>query len=117
MVTAEAVQRDGKWVLSAELTPEARAALVEKATAATRQIPVAEIAKLLPGATTNVVLTGCTPGFYYSLNCGAAVKNIHADAEAGNLGVLCGSDGVVEFPKVSKPSEGAGFYKVVTNVR
>ena len=115
--TAEAVQRDGKWVLSAELTPEARAALVENATAATRQIPVAEIAKLLPGATTNVVLTGCTPGFYYSLNCGAAVKNIHADAEAGNLGVLCGSDGVVEFPKVSKPSEGAGFYKVVTNVR
>ena len=51
------------------------------------------------------------------MNCGAAVKNIHADAEAGNLGVLCGSDGVVEFPKVSKPSEGAGFYKVVTNVR
>ena len=30
---------------------------------------------------------------------------------------LCGADGVVEFPKVSKPSEAAGFYKVVTNVK
>ena len=115
--TLEAVQRDGKWLLSAELTPEAWTNLMENATAATRQIPVAEIAQLSPGATTNVVLTGCTPGFYYSLNSGAALTNITADAEAENLGVLCGADGVVEFPKVSKPSEGAGFFKVVTNVR
>ena len=115
--TLEAVQRDGKWLLSAELTPEAWTNLMENATAATRQIPVAEIAQLSPGATTNVVLTGCTPGFYYSLNSGAAVTDIHADADAENLGVLCGAAGVVEFPKVSKPSEGAGFFKVVTNVR
>ena len=115
--TPEAVQKDGKWYLSAELTPEAWTNLVENATAATRQIPVSEIAQLPPEATTNVVLTGCTPGFYYSLNSGALVTNIPADAEAENLGVLCGADGAVEFPKVSKPSEGAGFFKVVTNVR
>ena len=88
-----------------------------RANAATRQIPVAGISQLSPEATTNVVVTGCTPGFYYSLNSGAAVTNIPADAEAENLGVLCGADGVVEFPKVSKPSEAAGFYKVVTNVK
>ena len=90
---------------------------MENATAATRQLPVGEIALLESGATMNVVLSGCTPGFYYSLNSGAAVTDITADAEAENLGVLCGADGVVEFPKVSKPSEGAGFFKVVTNVR
>ena len=115
--TVEAVQKDDKWFLSAELTPEAWTNLMENANAATRQIPVAGISQLPPEATTNVVVTGCTPGFYYSLYSGAAVTNIPADAEAENLGVLCGADGVVEFPKVSKPSEAAGFYKVVTNVR
>ena len=115
--TAEVVQKDGKWRLSAELTPEAWTNLMENATAATRQIPVAEIAQLEQTATTNVVVTGCTPGFYYSLCSGAAVTNIAADAENENLSVLCGADGVVEFPKVSKPSEGAGFYKVVTDVK
>lgn len=115
--TAEVVQKDGKWYLSAELTPEAWTNLMESATAATRQIPVAGIARLAPEATTNVVVTGCTPGFYYSLDTGAAVTNIAADAEKDNLNVLCGADGVVEFPKVSKPSETAGFYKVVTDVK
>ena len=115
MFTAEAVQRDGKWLLSAELTPEAWTNLMENATAATRQLPVAEIARLEPEATTNVVVTGCTPGFYYSLNSGADLKNIAPDAEAENLDVLCGADGVVEFPKVSKPGVDAGFYKVVVS--
>ena len=115
--TAAAVQRDGKWYLSAELTPEAWTNLMENATAATRQIPVAGIARLAPGATTNVVVTGCTPGFYYSLDTGAAVTNIAADAEKENLNVLCGADGTVEFPKVSKPGDAAGFYKVVTDVK
>ena len=115
--TAEVVQKDGKWYLSAELTPEAWTNLMESATAATRQIPVAEIAQLEQTATTNVVVAGCTPGFYYSLDTGAAVTNIAADAENENLNVLCGADGVVEFPKVSKPSEAAGFYKVVTDVK
>ena len=115
--TTEVRQQDDKWLLAAELTPEAWTNLMENATAAVRQIPVAEIAALPMEATTNVVLTGCTPGFYYSLNSGTAVTNIAADAEAENLGVLCGADGVVEFPMVKKPSEGTGFFKVVTNLR
>ena len=115
--TVEVQQQDDKWILSAELTPQAWTNLMENATAATRQIPVAEIASLSPEATTSVVLTGCTPGFYYSLNCGAALTNIAPDVHTENLGILCGADGVVEFPKVGKPSEGVGFFKVVTNVK
>jgi len=115
--TAEVLQKDGKWFLSAELTPEAWTNLMENATAAARQIPVSEIADLPMEATTNVVLTGCTPGFYYSLNSGTEVMNIVADAEAENLGVLCGADGVVEFPKVKKPGEDVGFFKVKVQVK
>ena len=115
--TAEVKQEDDKWYLSAELTPQAWTNLMESATAATRQIPVGEIALLPPEATTNIVLTGCTPGFYYSLHCGAAVTDIHADADAENLGVLCGAAGVVEFPVVKKPSEGEGFFKVTVKVK
>jgi len=115
--TAEAKQKDDKWYLSAELTPSAWTNLMDSATAVTRQIPVAEIAQLAPEATTNVVLTGCTPGFYYSLNCGAALTNIAPDVHTENLGILCGADGVVEFPKVGKPSEGTGFYRVKVEVR
>ena len=114
--TTEVRQQDDKWLLAAELTPEAWTNLMENATAAARQIPVSEIAALPMEATTNVVLTGCTPGFYYSLNSGTAVTNIAADAEAKNLGVLCGADGVVEFPMVKKPDEGAGFFKVTISV-
>ena len=110
--TAEVRQEDGKWLLAAELTPEAWTNLMENATAAARQIPVAEIAELAMEATTNFVLTGCVPGFYYSLNSGMEVTNITADAEAENLSVLCGADGVVEFPKVKKPGEDAGFFSV-----
>ena len=110
--TAEVKQENDKWFLSAELTPQAWTNLMENANAATLQIPVAGISQLSPGATTNVVVTGCTPGFYYSLNSGAAVTNIPLDAEAENLGVLCGADGVVEFPKVAKPSDGEGFFFV-----
>ena len=115
--TVEVLQEDGKWFLAAQLTPTAWTNLMESATAATRQIPVADIAQLPMGATTNVVLTGCTPGFYYSLNSGTSVTNIAADAEAENLGVLCGADGVVEFPMVKKPGADAGFFKVVINLR
>ena len=111
--TAEAVHKDGKWYLSAELTPEAYTNLMRNATAATRQIPIAEIAQLESATATNVVLTGCTPGFYYSLNTGSELKSIAPDAEKENLNVLCGADGVVEFPNVSKHGEYAGFYKIV----
>ena len=115
--TTEVRQQDDKWLLAAELTPEAWTNLMENATAAARQIPVSEIAALPMEATTNVVFTGCTPGFYYSLNSGTSVTNIVADAEAKNLGVLCGADGVVEFPMVKKPGADAGFFKVVINLR
>ena len=115
--TTEVRQQDDKWLLAAELTPEAWTNLMDNATAAVRQIPVAEIAVLPMEATTNVVLTGCTPGFYYSLNSGTSVTNIAADAEAENLGVLCGADGVVEFPMVKKPGTDTGFFKVVINLR
>lgn len=115
--TVEVLQEDGKWFLAAQLTPTAWTNLMESATAATRQIPVAEIAQLPMGATTNVVLTGCTPGFYYSLHSGATLSGIAADAEAENIGVLCGEDGVVEFPKVGRPGEGAGFFKVANSVK
>lgn len=117
MFTAEAVQKDDKWLLSAELTPEAWTNLMENATAATCQLPVGEIALLAPEATTNAVVTGCTPGFYYSLYAGTDLTALAPDANQENLNVLCGADGVVEFPKVSKPSEAVGFYKVVTNVK
>ena len=115
--TTEVRQQDDKWLLAAELTPEAWTNLMENATAAARQIPVSEIAALPMEATTNVVLTGCTPGFYYSLNSGTSVTNIVADAEAKNLGVLCGADGVVEFPMVKKPGADAGFFKVANSVK
>lgn len=115
--TVEVLQEEGKWFLAAQLTPTAWTNLMENATAATRQIPVAEIAQLPMGVTTNVVLTGCTPGFYYSLHSGATLSGIAADAEAENIGVLCGADGVVEFPKVGRPSEGAGFFKVKVEVK
>ena len=88
--TVEVLQEGGKWLLSAELTPLAWTNLVDCATAATLQIPVAEIAMFPMAATTNVVLTGCMPGFYYSLCSGTTVTNITADAEAENIGVLCG---------------------------
>ena len=114
MFTTEVLQQDDKWILSAELTPQARTNLMENVTAATQQIPVGEVAQLSPEATTNVVLTGCTPGFYYSLYTGTTVTNLVADA--GNSGVLCGADGVVEFPTVSKPGEDAGFYKVSISI-
>jgi hypothetical protein len=114
--TAEVIEKDGKWLLSAELTPQAWTNLMENATAATRQLPVGEIALLESGATMNVVLSSCTPGFYYSLSRGAELKGIAPDAEAENLGVLCGADGIVEFPKAAKPGDEAGFYKVVISV-
>lgn len=110
--TVEVEQVNEKWVLSALLMPESWTNLVENAAAGTRQIPVAGIAALPMNTTTNFVLTGCTPGFYYSLYSGATVTNITADAETENLNVLCGADGKVEFPMVKKPSEGAGFFSV-----
>ena len=110
--TVEVQQANEKWFLAAQLKPDAWTNLVENAAAASRQIPVASVATLPMNVATNVILTGCTPGFYYSLYSGATVTNITADAETENLNVLCGADGVVEFPMVKKPSDDAGFFFV-----
>ena len=112
MFTAEVRQVDGKWVVETQLKPEAWTNIVDSAVAASRQIPVAAVATLPSEGTTNLVFTGCIPGFYYSLYSGTSVTNITADAETENLNVLCGVDGVVEFPKVAKPGEREGFFFV-----
>lgn len=115
--TVEVRSAGENWQLLAELTPKAWTNLMENATAATRQIPVGELAKLPTGVATNVVLAGCRPGFYYSLCSGATVTNIALDAEAENLNVLCGANGEVTFPKVKKPSDDAGFFRVKIDVK
>jgi len=110
--TVEVREAGGTWELFAQLTPEATSNLVENANAAAFQLPVGAVALLPSEATTNVVVTGCTPGFYYSLCTGTAATDIAADAQTQNLDVLCGADGEVEFPAVAKPSDGAGFFRI-----
>ena len=110
--TVEVREAGGTWELFAQLTPEATSNLVENANAAAFQLPVGAVALLPSEATTNVVVTGCTPGFYYSLCTGTAATDIAADARSQNLDVLCGADGEVAFPAVSKPADGAGFFRI-----
>jgi hypothetical protein len=110
--TAEVRQEGDAWILSAELTPEARTNLAASASAATGQFPIDEIAALPAGVATNVALAGCAVGFYYSLYDAAAVADIAADEDTANLNVLCGADGSVAFPNVKKPSETIGFFAV-----
>ena len=100
------------WYVEAALTDEAKEYLAETAAVATRQIPVAEIAALEDDATTNVTVTGCEPGFYYTLHDGAVLTGIVPDADAANRDVLCGADGEVVFPAVGKPSDAMGFFRV-----
>lgn len=109
-------QEGGKHVLAAQLTPEAQTNLAESATAATRQIPVGEIASISSSGSEAVTLTGCEPGFYYSLYTGATISDIAADSETANLNILCGAGGTVEFPAVKKPGDGAGFFFVGAGV-
>ena len=124
---------DGKWAVAALLTPEAWTNVVKSAHAATRQIPVAEIATIEFGEMTNVVVKGCgVPGFYYSLYGAADLGSFTPRSEgaprleapaggftggyAGTVDVygprLCGTDGEVEFSGVVKPSDAAGFFSV-----
>ena len=103
---------DDKWAVAALLKPEGWTNVVLSAAAATRQIPVAGIAALADDATTNVTVTGCEPGFYYTLHDGAVLTGIVPDTDAANRDVLCGADGKVVFPAVGKPSDAMGFFRV-----
>ena len=103
---------DGKWSVAALLEPEPWTNVVLSARAATRQIPVADIAALELGDVTNVTVVGCVPGFYYSFYSGSTVTNVRAIVSDGGRNVLCGTDEAVEFSGVVKPSDAAGFFSI-----
>ena len=104
------------WSVEAELTPPAWSNLVESAAAATRQVPVADIAT---GAETSFTATNCVPGFFYSLRSGTKLDTLSTDGSRTN--VLCGADksvapGEVPFGPVAKPSDAVGFFTVGVQV-
>ena len=100
-----------EWYVEAALTDAGKTNLAETAAEATRQIPVAAIAALEENATTNVTVTGCESGFYYSLYGG---QGLTALPETGTVygPELCNAEGKVEFPAVAKPSDAAGFFTI-----
>ena len=101
------------WSVEAVLKPEPWTNVVLSAQAATRQIPVRDIAKLPLNTPTNVTVTACcVPGFFYSLYSGNTVTNLKAVVDAKGRNVLCGADKEVEFGGVVKPSDAAGFFSV-----
>ena len=103
----------GKWAVKAVLTPEAWSNVVESAQAATRQIPVADLAALPLGTSTNVTAKACcVPGFYYSVYSGGAVTSLKALAAEKARNVLCGLGKDVEFSGVTKPTDAAGFFAI-----
>ena len=104
---------DGEWTVAAFLKPEPWTNVVESAQAATRQIPVADIAMLgLGDALQNLPLTNCVPGFYYSLYDGTTVTNIKTDLYEDNRNILCGPDTTVEIPVLAQPSSASGFFSI-----
>ena len=103
---------DGQWAVVAGLKPEAWSNVVESAQAATRQIPVADLAALELGVPTDVTVEGCVPGFYYSFYSGSTVTNVGAIVDERGRNVLCGSEGDVKFSGVTKPSDAAGFFTI-----
>ena len=104
---------DGKWAVEPVLTPKAKSNLVENASAATRQIPLADIAALPLNTPTEMTVEGCgVPGFYYSLYSGDAVTSLKAAEAEKTRNVLCGTDRDVKFSGVMKPSDAAGFFTI-----
>ena len=106
---------DSKWAVAAFLLPPAWTNVVESAQAATRQIPVRDIAAWQSGdAPIFVQLTNCVPGFYYSLYDGAEVTNLKADIRDENCNVLCGAEKTVDLPEVSPPPgcTTSGFFTI-----
>ena len=104
------VPADDQWSVEAVLTPTAESNLVENAAAATRQIPVGEIAALETGATKNVTATNCITGFYYTLEGSESLEDWGGSDAYGPS--LCNGEGEVEFKAVKKPSDAAGFFTV-----
>ena len=104
---------DGKWSVVAGLKPEAWSNLVESAQAATRQLPVAKLASQEYGVPlTDVPLTNCVPGFYYSLYSGTAITNINANAGESNRNILCGPNTSITIPVFPHPSPSSGFFAI-----
>ena len=109
---------DGKWAVAAGLKPQAWTNVVLSAHAATRQIPVEEIAAMTEEGKKVVTVEGCVPGFYYTLYGAAGVRALPMGGalptmEATAYGpVLCEPDKPVTFEAVEKPSETAGFFSI-----
>ena len=102
----------GQWAVVAGLKPEAWSNVVESAQAATRQIPVADLAALELGVPTDVTVEGCVPGFYYTIYGGSAVTNLKAFVSEKSRNVLCEPNKPVTFSEVVKPSDAAGFFSI-----
>ena len=109
---------ESRWAVEAVLTPEAESNLVESASAATRQIPLADIAAMTEEGKTDVTVEGCLPGFYYTLYGGSDLGWVtpRSEGAAGTVDVygpvLCEPDKPVTFEAVEKPSDTAGFFSI-----
>ena len=99
------------WFVKSVLTPEAWTNVAESAQAATRQIPLADIAALPTDGKKDVSVTNCVPGFYYTLYGAAGVRALPT-TETKYGPKLSGVSGEVTFPEVVKPSDAAGFFSI-----
>lgn len=118
MFTFKVVETEGgQWAVEAVLTPEAESNLVENASAATRQIPIGDIAAMTEEGKKNVTVEGCVPGFYYTLYGAQGLSALPMgdalpETAAAYGPVLCEPDKPVTFEAVEKPSETAGFFSI-----
>ena len=104
---------DGKWAVEALLLPEPWTNVALSAQEATRQIPVEEVAAREYGEPlTDVPLTNCVPGFYYSLYDGVAVTNLKANVNPDDCNVLCGPGTTVLIPVLPQPGPASGFFSI-----
>ena len=101
---------DGKWAVEAFLKEPDWTNVVKSAQAATRQIPVADLAALELGDPTNVTVEGCVPGFYYSIYGGTALTNIKMFVSEESRNVLCKPETPVTFKEIVKPSDASGYF-------
>ena len=104
---------DDGWAVMAALRPKAWTNVVKSAQMATRQIPLADIAALPTEGKKDVTVTGCVPGFYYTLRGSGSLEGLGSLEGADVYGPeLCGAEGEVTFPEVEKPSDAAGFFSI-----
>ena len=101
------------WSVKAVLTPEAESNVTELVQAATRQIPVADIAALATDGKKDVSVTNCVPGFYYTMRGSGSLEGLGSLDGLDVYGPeLSGVSGEVTFPEVQKPSDAAGFFTI-----